>query len=315
MDYGDEDIRGDYGQQLQELEVLQSMYCDPGEFRVSSPERVEKSLRAFVEDGMGTAAEVREIGELVFSFALKLEQKGHTLIVVDFTLPCGYPSQERPSVRVRVGDGSRARNQHVTAATCDFVRQQDEETEGEMCIAETIQFVLENAAELAHEFDQRSGTPTVKASKEQHAVFVRQFIYSHHIRGKMKRRDMRAMSKQYDLTGFVLVSKPGVIVLEGWEENVLAFWVEIRTWQWKRIQSKLHHEVSFAASEETPTFQHFLEKHRAFSDFSEIMVPNQQSNRPQPNDYTLTVPNMGAVLRIMEERGLEKEMRSVLGLE
>mmetsp|Transcript_37289 Transcript_37289/g.58723 ORF Transcript_37289/g.58723 Transcript_37289/m.58723 type:complete len:316 (-) Transcript_37289:11-958(-) len=310
MDYGEDEIRQNYEQQLQELEVLESIYFEEGEFRISSPDRVLKAVRAFVEELSGSAAEVRAVGDLVFSFALKLEDDSSTPIVIDFTLPCGYPSHEHPSVRVRVGDGSRARNQHVTAAACDFVRQQDE---GEMCITETIQFVLENAAELTHEFDQRSGTKNTKETKEQQAVFVRQYIYSHHIRGKMKRRDMRAMSKQYDLTGFILVSKPGVIVIEGWEENVSAFWVEIRTWQWKRIMSKMTDEAIFEANEDTPTVQGFLQKQRVFSDFTELVVQNQR-NKPTLFDFSIILPDMGAVLRIAEERGIGNEMRAVLGL-
>ena len=309
---GAEELRGDYEQQLQEVEVLQAMYCEPGEFRISSHERVLKALKAFVEDGVGDPKEVQTIGELVLSFALKLEDDGDTPIVIDFTLPCSYPSHERPSVRLRIGEGSRARNQYVTAAACDFVRQYDEEAEGEICIMETIQYILENAADLAAEFDKRSGAPTAKATKEQSATFVRQFIYSHHIRSKIKRRDMKALSKQYDLTGFVLVSKPGVIVIEGWEENVSAFWVEIRTWQWKRVMSKLTNEVPFVATEETPTFQEFLRKQRAFKDFTELLVPNQRN--ATTNDFSVIVPNMGEIFRIMQEHGVESEMRTVLGL-
>ena len=311
-DDGAEELRANYEQQLQELEVLQSMYCEEGEFRVSSHERVLKALTAFVEEGVGEGTEVQALGELVFSFSLTLEDDKNTPVVIDFTLPSGYPSHERPSVRVRVGEGSRARNQYITASACDFVREQEEETEGEMCIMETIQYILENAGGVGEEYDKRSNAPKVKESKEQSATFVRQYIYSHHIRGKIKRRDMKALSKQYDLTGFVLVSKPGVILIEGWEENVSAFWVEIRTWQWKRIMSKMTDEVPFVASEETPTFQEFIRKERAFQDFSELLVPNQRN--ATTNDFSIIVPNMGEMLRIMGEHGVEKEMRTVLGL-
>ena len=45
-------------------------------------------------------------------------------------------------------------------------------------------------------------------------MFCRYWIYSHHIYSKIKRKNILDMSKEYDLSGFCLPGKPGIICVE-----------------------------------------------------------------------------------------------------
>lgn len=74
-----------------------------------------------------------------------------------------------------------------------------------------------------------------KDDRRNSSRFVRWWIHSHHIVGKAKRQTLPVLADQYDLTGFLLPGKPGVICVEGAEEDVKEFWERIRTWAWKKI--------------------------------------------------------------------------------
>lgn len=61
----------------------------------------------------------------------------------------------------------------------------------------------------------------------------RRLIYSHHIISKIKRGNIKLLASQYKLTGYLKIGWPGLILIEGAEEDCLAFYDEIRPWSWK----------------------------------------------------------------------------------
>ena len=64
----------------------------------------------------------------------------------------------------------------------------------------------------------------------------RRLIYSHHIISKIKRADMKQLAnKEYKLTGYLKIGWPGLIVLEGREEDCIAFYDVIRRWNWQYL--------------------------------------------------------------------------------
>ena len=62
-----------------------------------------------------------------------------------------------------------------------------------------------------------------KTSSEQ-CVFSRFWIYSHHIYNKDKRKSILEWAKELDLTGFSMPGKPGVICIEGPQNNCEEYW-------------------------------------------------------------------------------------------
>ena len=63
--------------------------------------------------------------------------------------------------------------------------------------------------------------PQVK--KEQHKKqtlkWCRYWIYSHHIYSNEKRRNMAQLSDELELRGFVLPGKPGIVCVEGDDDD------------------------------------------------------------------------------------------------
>ncbi|VDK56863.1 unnamed protein product [Anisakis simplex] len=79
-------------------------------------------------------------------------------------------------------------------------------------------------------------------------VYARYWIYSHHLRSNIKRKDIEYIAKQLDLNGFSCPGKPGIIVVEGEANSCKEFWEKVRGWTWKHIVVR-HTEESSEGSD------------------------------------------------------------------
>jgi hypothetical protein len=66
-------------------------------------------------------------------------------------------------------------------------------------------------------------------------VLGRRLIFSHHIISKIKRRDIHDLVKHHRLTGYMKIGWPGILLIEGAEEDCIAFYDTIRPWQWQYL--------------------------------------------------------------------------------
>ena len=66
-------------------------------------------------------------------------------------------------------------------------------------------------------------------------VLGRILIYSHHIIAKSKRKAIIDLGKDYNLGGYVKIGWPGIIVVEGREEDCQSFYDEIRRMRWQYL--------------------------------------------------------------------------------
>lgn len=73
------------------------------------------------------------------------------------------------------------------------------------------------------------------SSSEPAIILGRRLIYSHHIISKIKRADMKDLVSHYNLSGYIKIGWPGLIIIEGAEEDCQSFYDEIRSWQWKYL--------------------------------------------------------------------------------
>jgi hypothetical protein len=74
-------------------------------------------------------------------------------------------------------------------------------------------------------------------------VLGRRVIYSHHIIASGKRRALAELTSHYELGGYAKIGWPGVIVIEGLEENCSSFVEEIRTWRWQHLAVRGEEQV------------------------------------------------------------------------
>lgn len=105
--------------------------------------------------------------------------------------------------------------------------------------------------------DEEDGTVNVK---DAHIVWGRRLIYSHHIISKRKRADILELARRFNLTGFMKVGWPGIIIIEGKEEDCQLFYDGIRGWSWQYLV--VRGEMREHCSQ--------VEKARRFPVFSEV---------------------------------------------
>lgn len=96
----------------------------------------------------------------------------------------------------------------------------------------------------------------------------RRLIYSHHIISAKKRADMKRLFSEYGLTGYVKIGWPGLIIVEGKEDDCQAFYDEIRRWAWQYlvVRGEMHEEIQRNNDDEEKS----LDAHRLFPKFLEV---------------------------------------------
>lgn len=87
------------------------------------------------------------------------------------------------------------------------------------------------------------------------------WLYMHHIYSKTKRKDILQWASDYNLTGFCLPGKPGVVCLEGDEYNVEEYFSRLRRLNWKKITCR--HREKGAADKS-------IDEQRRFTGFDEL---------------------------------------------
>jgi hypothetical protein len=80
-----------------------------------------------------------------------------------------------------------------------------------------------------------NNTHSQASSSSSTIILGRRLIYSHHIISKTKRQDMRNLASFYKLTGYVKIGWPGIVILEGRDDDCNAFYDDMRKWAWKYL--------------------------------------------------------------------------------
>lgn len=118
------------------------------------------------------------------------------------------------------------------------------------------------------------------------------WIYSHHIYSKIKRKDILEFSDELNLSGFCMPGKPGIIVIEGHNDDVENFWGRIRRMQWKKLTMKEKEDRDVGANS--------VDDFRKFEGFEEkYFEPRQGKGRSAHADR-------GLLYQFLEERGCGK---------
>jgi len=251
-----QDVLVNLEQQLEEFELLQSMYSSPGEFVVDSPDTLVL-LRTCIND---TELSLPK-GDLNFSINLEIpvvledfsssdeeELAGSSNsqayckpLHVCFQIPQTYPLLSNPKVRVRSNELSRRDEETLNKKLEDHINS--DHVLGEPCLLNVIEWVKENCVSLFSLDSDITLSPATNTVPE----FCRMWLYMHHIYSKTKRRSILAWAAELELTGFCLPGKPGVVCVEGLSENTSEYYHLLRKMNWKSITCRKQEIVKCAA--------------------------------------------------------------------
>lgn len=241
-------LRESLRKQLEEYELLKSIYSMPGEFKSDNP-----LLASDIEDFLaGIRTSVNE--KLDFRIKIQLTEK----IKMELSVMLGqlYPSHELPMFTVRTDTLNKNQETLVKHAIENFIETEVDKTEP--YIYQVINWLQDHVDEIV---SKKIDVKVAEEVADTPRMMERTWIWSHHIYSKIKRHDILKLCKNNKLTGFMWPGKPGVICLEGAVGSVQDVLKTIKSWQWQKI--KIVKLENFAGEEMS-----------RFSAFEEILTGN-----------------------------------------
>jgi RWD domain/Protein of unknown function (DUF1115) len=214
-------IRECLRKQVEEYELLKSMYSNPGEFQQDNP-YLAKDIEDFL---CGNRASIDE----KLDYRIKLEINEKIKIELSVLLSHYYPAHEQPLLMIRTDSFTRQQEKLVKEAIEHYIETEIDKNEAYMF--HVITWLQENFERL---IGQQKKAPKIKSSSEN--KLQRVWLWSHHIYSKIKRQDIIKLTKDYDLCGFMWPGKPGVICFEGNFEDVDNTVKIIKSWQWQKLK-------------------------------------------------------------------------------
>ena len=118
-----------------------------------------------------------------------------------------------------------------------------------------------------------------KCIKKSESITVRTWIYFHHIYSSKKRALITTFASQAKVTGFCLAGKPGIVCVEGQQDQVASFVLAVRGLSWQRMTVRLHEEIGASAStlldHTKSTFEGFHHISLSLSEFRSYLEDHQ----------------------------------------
>ncbi|XP_063696005.1 RWD domain-containing protein 2A [Culicoides brevitarsis] len=256
--------------QLDEIDLLSSIYCAPGELKVLDYSTIPE-ISDYVKGKSSSLSSKLE-------FIVTITSEDNYKVEVRVALPHLYPLKELPDVTIRSSQYNRTQESAIKILLQDFIESECDKSDS--YIFQIISWIQENLKTF--EELNKGGVETTKKidEDEKPAEMERLWIYSHHIKSKTKRRNILQTAKELALTGFMRPGKPGIICVEGRKEHTQDFWRTIRQWTWQKITLR---------KVETPEKDSELVSQEAFQyfdSFREYLFSTNEDNEEIPMDMS-----------------------------
>ncbi|CAJ1934509.1 unnamed protein product [Cylindrotheca closterium] len=247
------------------------------------------------------------------------DQQGSVIMLsMMLTLPLDYPIHSPLEVDVSLDqDGSSAGGKNATLMkaalnaiprlneSCRSIAMEHQEEESVFIVfSQADEWIQDEWPNLCREYQQGGGsnkssqrnphTTTKDKQQSKQLVLGRRLIYSHHIISKIKRGDMKSLASHYKLTGYMKIGWPGLLIIEGLEEDCIAFYDEIRPWNWQYLV--LRGEQQEVVSK--------VKKNNCEGDEDDVLQSHRKFER------FLEVEDMSLVAQHCREVGLENLFRT-----
>ncbi|KAF5296234.1 hypothetical protein FQA39_LY12571 [Lamprigera yunnana] len=260
--------------QLSELEMLQSMFCNPGELRIDDV----TALNDIQDFTNGITTIIPPFLDITINLIIE-----NSKFEFCINLSHEYPLVE-PDIFIRSQNMKKEGHAKLNKGLLDFINELER---GEPCIFSAITWVQDNANKYIH--IENEETQKIEISDD----LVRLWIYSHHIYSKTKRREILNLANQLKITGFCMPGKPGVICVEGLATDCCEWWQAIKAMNWKRIFCKINEECKDGDRDT------FLK----FKNFEEMTFQN--------NNIKCNHMDMGELHKFLEKHSLDKQPQEV----
>lgn len=259
-------------EQCDEVEMLQSIFCNPGEMKIADHSILTDMFDYLDEKGASL------IQKLDYTIKIPIPNVGQSL-ELQFEFPHTYPTLEQPCITVRttlhVPNKLHIENE-IKRRIYEYIGG-DEIDRSSVYVYPIVVWLQDNIEKIIA--SAAKPTPAQKQSPEHEnndasIEMERLWIYSHHLKSTQKRQDILKLSKELDLSGFSKPGKPGIICVEGAKENTQEFWKIIRQWAWQRITIRISETKSKPPSK--------CNQFRRFNQFRETLYGDDESESVAP---------------------------------
>ncbi|XP_034107511.1 RWD domain-containing protein 2A [Drosophila albomicans] len=271
------------GQQLEELELLSSIYCGAGELQL-----LDAGVVADFNEFMASDAVVLRSH---LEYIIKLSISGRVCVDVRIELPHLYPQLELARITVHTTLLGKLKEQRLKAdIDAHLAEQRDAE---EAYIFQLLTWLQEHIETLMLRPESELENQQLEEEQPKAGNLERLWIYSHHIKSSAKRQEIVRQARQLDLSGFSRPGKPGIICVEGQPEQVQQYWRDIKSLRWQKITL-------------VKTEQH--QRKRFFDKFSEQLFNASDDGNDEG------VMNMGQFIKFLEAHGTGYMKSELFGL-
>ena len=280
-------------QQLDELELLQSVFSQPGEFTLGDEDAIAQ-VKAFLQN---LTPSLPPSLSCTVSLTVEEPDGGNLIVDINCRLIQDYPAVF-PEVCVRSNSLLRTEQDQLNDDLHEYMIASI--PHGDVCLLSVVEWVRENAALYHTQPTSEVVLPphilTAAAGSGDDDRFCRTWLYMHHIYSKTKRRNILASAAELSLTGFCLPGKPGVVCVEGDVGRTKEFYSILRRWNWKSITCRKREIVAADLLTE-----------RKFEGFCEL---DFETHGPRSNHM-----NMGQFREYLKEHNLEYMFKELFGID
>lgn len=192
-------------EQCDEVEMLQSIFCNPGEMKID-----DHSILTDMFDYLEEKSD-RLTTKLDYTITIPISSQVGQMLELQFEFPHTYPSLEQPCITVRttlhVPNKLQIENE-IKRQIYEYING-DEVDRTTVYVYPIVVWLQDNIDKIISETTkissiQKQSTDHINADTP--VEMERIWIYSHHLKSTQKRQDILKIAKDLDLTGF---SKPG----------------------------------------------------------------------------------------------------------
>ena len=289
-------VKDNLEQQINEIELLQSVYSMPGEFKID--DEAAFTLAGSFINGLSVTHPSTLSYTVHLTVSNEDEEQYNIITDICCRIQNTYPA-DHPEVYIRSDNFSRTEQDRFNKDLVEYMR--DELVPNEVCMYPIIEWVKQEVINYCAPLTNQSSTSgnDLVIGSEESEKFCRMWLYMHHIYSKIKRRNILALSKDYNLSGFCLPGKPGVVCIEGTVFNTNEFYGQLRRWNWKSITCRKRDPGNESAAT--------IDSQRRFKGFQELSF---DVHGPRGNHLDL-----GQFRQYMLEHGKEHMFKELFGLE
>uniref|UniRef100_A0A1I8NMY6 RWD domain-containing protein n=1 Tax=Stomoxys calcitrans TaxID=35570 RepID=A0A1I8NMY6_STOCA len=289
--------------QLEEIDMLSSIYCSPGEMHIFDPGVItdfNEFLQSPSNENIPKYLKAHMDFNIVLQCSCDAMGKSQSKLEVRVELPHLYPLLENAIVIVHTPLLSKNKELFLKKELENFIETMDT---SETYIYQVLSWIQDHIDELiqmnANEIEDTTKTTAVVGNKNDLVDFERLWIYSHHIKSKTKRQEIVKQSRNLDLSGFSRPGKPGIICVEGLKDHTQTFWQIIKGMRWQKI--------TICKVESMRNHREKLDLLRRFEGFKEQLFCEDVENEN-------AVMNMGLFIKYLEAHKSDYMKKELFGI-